>query len=255
VEIIARSLPGRFITLLLFLLTFILLSLSSICISDSNAQQQTSLGEPVVIVPGVMDNLLTLITFLFLACFFILGLRIQRAERTTTGSTSQSSSPTSPSLIDKYFLLLILSSLIPALIAIIYGIVLIGMYVSGTINTPSGKHAYMEGNYSYLLLLFIFFVPAGAVLFLVKKLHIGTGTSIYNIGTSRYTKEEFLSVAVKVCPKLSEEMAIIIGEEVWKAKGDVHDIISASTIVQKADGRDEIKEIITTLKKYGYERT
>ena len=63
-----------------------------------------------------------------------------------------------------------------------------------------------------------------------------------------------MSVAVKVCPKLSEEMAIIIGEEVWKAKGDVHDIISASTIVQKGDGRDEIKEIITTLKKYGYER-
>jgi hypothetical protein len=256
VEIRTRSLPGPFITLLLFSLTFILLSLSSIRIGDSNAQQQTSLGEPVVIVPGVMDNLLTLVTFLFLACFFILGLRIQSAEKTTTtGSTSQSSSPTSPSLIDKYFLLLILVSLIPALIAIIYGIILIGMYVSGTINTPSGKHAYMEGNYSYLLLLFIFFVPAGAVLFLVKKLHIGTGTSIYNIGTSRYTKEEFLSVAVKVCPKLSEEIAIIIGEEVWETKGDVHDIIAASTIVQKTDGRDEIKEIITTLKKYGYERT
>ena len=176
-EIIERSLPGHFITLLLFLLTFIVLSLSSICIDDSNAvteQQQTSRGEPVVIVPGVMDNLLTLITFLFLACFFILGLRIQRAERTTTGSTSQSSSQTSLSLIDKYFLLLILVSLIPALIAIIYGIVLIGMYVSGTINTPSGKHAYMEGNFSYLLPLFICFVPAGAVLFLVKKLHIGT---------------------------------------------------------------------------------
>jgi hypothetical protein len=86
----------------------------------------------------------------------------------------------------------------------------------------------MQGNVSYLLLLFIWFVPTGAVLFLVKKLHLGT--PIYNIGTSRYTKEEFLSVAVKVCPKLSEEMAIIIGEEVWKAKGDVHDIISASTM-------------------------
>ena len=215
-------------------------------------QQQTSQGEAVVIVPGIMDNLLTLISFLFLACFFILGLRIQRAERTTTGSTSQSSSPTS-SLIDKHFLLLILVSLIPAIIIIIYGIFLIGMYIYGTINTPSGKSAYMQGNVSYLLLLFIWFVPTGAVLFLVKKLHLGT--PIYNIGTSRYTKEEFLSVAVKVCPKLSEEMAIIIGEEVWKAKGDVHDIISASTIVQKTDGRDEIKEIITTLKKYGYERT
>jgi len=111
----------------------------------------------------------------------------------------------------------------------------------------------MQGNVSYLLLLFIFFIPIGVVLFLVKKLHLGT--SRYNIGTSRYTKEELLSVAVKVCPKLSKEMAIIIGEEVWKAKGDVHDIISASTIVQNGDGRDEIKEIITTLKKYGYERT
>src|SRR5215831_8557041 len=253
-EIMARSLPGHFITLLLFLLTFTLLSLSSICINDSNAvteQHQTSRGEPVVIVPGLMDNVLTLVSFLFLGCFFVLGLRIQSAERTRTGSTSQSSS--SSSLIDKYFLLLILVSLIPAIIVIIYGIVLIGVYLYGTINTPSGTSAYMQGNVSYLLLLFVFFIPIGAVLFLVKKLHIGT--SRYNIGTSRYTKEEFLSVAVKVCPKLSEEMAIIIGEEVWKAKGDVHDIISASTIVQKGDGRDEIKEIITTLKKYGYERT
>ena len=253
-EIIARSLPGHFITLLLFLLTFTLLSLSSICIDDSNAvteQQQTSRGEPVVIVPGLMDNVLTLVSFLFLGCFFVLGLRIQSAERTRTGSTSQSSS--SSSLIDKYFLLLILVSLIPAIIVIIYGIVLIGMFLFGTINTPSGTSAYMQGNVSYLLLLFVFFIPIGAVLFLAKKLHLGT--SKYNIATSRYTKEEFLSVAVKVCPKLSEEMAIIIGEEVWKANGDVHDIISASTIVQEGDGRDEIKEIITTLKKYGYERT
>ncbi|MGC2573034.1 MAG: hypothetical protein WA364_16100 [Candidatus Nitrosopolaris sp.] len=83
------------------------------------------------------------------------------------------------------------------------------MYLFGTINTPSGKSAYLQGNVSYLLLLFIFFIPIGAVLFLVKKLHIGT--SRYNTGTSRYTKEEFLTVAVKVCPKLSEEMAIIIG--------------------------------------------
>src|SRR5215467_1188986 len=177
-EIIARSLPGHFIMLLLFLLTFILLSLSSICIDDSNAvteHQQTSRGQPVVIVPGLMDNVLTLVSFLFLGCFFVLGLRIQSAERTTRGSASQSSSPTSSSsLIDKYFLLLILVSLIPAIIVIIYGIVLIGMYLFGTINTPSGKSAYLQGNVSYLLLLFICFIPAGAVLFFIKKLHIGT---------------------------------------------------------------------------------
>ena len=81
-------------------------------------------------------------------------------------------------------------SLIQAIIVIIDGIVLIGMFLFGTINTPSGTSAYMQGNVSYLLLLFVFFIPIGAVLFLAKKLHLGT--SRYNIATSRYTKEESL---------------------------------------------------------------
>jgi signal peptidase I len=140
----------------------------------ANNGGNTLQSSPAVIVPHLMQNLLKAISFFFVACFFVLGFRIQRAEKTTTGSVLQSSSPTSPSVIDKYFLLLILSSLIPALIITIYGIVLIDLYVSGTINTPSGKHVYMERNFSYLLPLFICFVPAGAVLFLVKKLHIGT---------------------------------------------------------------------------------
>jgi len=76
-------------------------------------------------------------------------------------STSQSSSPSSsslpPSIIDKYFQLLILALVIPALIIIIYGIVLIGSHV-------------FYGNVSYLLLLFTLFVPSGVVLFLDKKL-------------------------------------------------------------------------------------
>jgi signal peptidase I len=140
----------------------------------ANNGGNTIQSSPAVIVPHLMQNLLKAISFFFVACFFVLGFRIQRAERTTTGSILQSSSPTSPSVIDKYFLLLILSSLIPALIVIIYGIVLIDMYVAGTLSTPSGKHVYMERNFSYLLPLFICFVPAGAVLFLVKKLHIGS---------------------------------------------------------------------------------
>jgi signal peptidase I len=135
----------------------------------TNSGSNTAQSRPVVIVPHIMQNLLKVISFFYVACFFVLGFRIQSAERITTGSTSQSSS-----LIDKYFLLLILVSLIPAIIIIIYGIVLVGMYVYGTINTPSGKHAYFEGRYSYLLPLFLCFVPAGAVLFLVKKLHIGS---------------------------------------------------------------------------------
>jgi hypothetical protein len=31
-----------------------------------------------------------------------------------------------------------------------------------------------------------------------------------------YTKEQFMGIAVKVCPKLKEETSCIIGEEVWK---------------------------------------
>ena len=30
-----------------------------------------------------------------------------------------------------------------------------------------------------------------------------------------YTKEQFLNIAVKICPKLREEISRIIGEEVW----------------------------------------
>ena len=128
-EIIARS-PGHFVTFLLISI-IILLSLSSICTDDSNAvteQNQTSLGAPIVVVPAITQNHLTLVSFLLGTSSFILGLRIQSAAR-----TSQSSSPTSsllpPSIIDKYFQLLILALVIPALIIIIYGIVLIGSHI------------------------------------------------------------------------------------------------------------------------------
>src|SRR5262249_3395435 len=157
VEIITRS-SGHFVT---FLLIFIIILLS-LCIDDSNAvteQNQTSLGAPIVVVPAITQNLLTLVSFLLGTSSFILGLRIQSAAR--TASTSQSSSSTSsslsPSIIDKYFQLLILALVIPALIIIIYGIALIG------------SHVYY-GNVSYLILLFTLFAPAGVVLFLDKKL-------------------------------------------------------------------------------------
>lgn len=35
----------------------------------------------------------------------------------------------------------------------------------------------------------------------------------------RYIEEQFLDVAVKVCPKLNETTAHIIGEEVWRKRG------------------------------------
>jgi hypothetical protein len=42
----------------------------------------------------------------------------------------------------------------------------------------------------------------------------------------KYSREQFLQIAVKVCPKLSEETALIIAEETWEQQGDIRDLIS-----------------------------
>src|SRR5919201_3892523 len=78
-------------------------------------QPQTSQGLPVVIIPGITQNILTVVSFLIGTSSFILGLRIQSAARTTstTGSTSSSSTLPSSSM-QKYFELLILALVIPS---------------------------------------------------------------------------------------------------------------------------------------------
>jgi ATP-dependent Lon protease len=67
----------------------------------------------------------------------------------------------------------------------------------------------------------------------------------------KYSGEQFLQIAVKVCPKVSEETAMIIAEETWEQHGDIRDVISLSKLVKKHDGPGEIAEIIKTLTKYG----
>jgi Holliday junction resolvasome RuvABC ATP-dependent DNA helicase subunit len=66
-----------------------------------------------------------------------------------------------------------------------------------------------------------------------------------------YTKQQFLDIAVKVCPKLVEEIPSLIGEEVWKTSKDVRDVVSLSKLIRKSDGPDEIEAIMRTLTKYG----
>jgi len=96
---------------------------------------------------------------------FILGLRIQSAARiTTTGSTSSSATLPS-SAMHKYFELLILALVIPSIGINAYGILLVG------------SHVYLP-DAPYLSLLFALFIPAGAILFLVRKLHIAYKTNI-----------------------------------------------------------------------------
>jgi DNA polymerase III delta prime subunit len=48
----------------------------------------------------------------------------------------------------------------------------------------------------------------------------------------KYSREQFLDIAVKVCPKLLEETALIIAEETWKQQGDIRDVISLSKLVK-----------------------
>src|SRR2546428_12878175 len=112
--IIPRLLPSRFIMLLSFLLTctVMLLSLSFMCLTNNTvrAQQQqqqvTSQGTPITIIPGLTQNVLTIVSFLIGTSSFILGLRIQNAARTTTESTSSSTPILASSIMNKYFDLL-----------------------------------------------------------------------------------------------------------------------------------------------------
>ena len=66
-----------------------------------------------------------------------------------------------------------------------------------------------------------------------------------------YTKEQFLDIAVKVCPKLKVKISRIIGHEVWKTSKDVRDVVSLSKLIRKSDGPDEIEAIMRTFTKYG----
>jgi MoxR-like ATPase len=70
----------------------------------------------------------------------------------------------------------------------------------------------------------------------------------------KYTKKQFLEITIKVCPKLSQETALLIGEEIWKSQGDIRDVISIGMLVRKNDGPEEVEQIISTMAKYGNER-
>ncbi len=159
-------------------LIIVLLAAASILTSTLQAaraqqqqpQPQTAQGLPIVIVPAIIGNILAVVSFLIGTSSFILGLRIQSAARTTTtGSTSSSSSSSSATLpsseMHKYFELLILTLVIPSIGINAYGILLVG------------SHLYLP-DAPYLSLLFALFIPAGAILFLVKKLHIAYKTNI-----------------------------------------------------------------------------
>jgi hypothetical protein len=163
VETVIKLLQYSSIKLLLFLLlsTIVLLSISFLSTGNNNtviAEQQplTRQGVPIALIPGLTGNILATVSFLIGTSSFILGLKIQSASRIALTSTTQSISPLS--IINKYFDLLILALVIPSIVINIYGILMVA------------SHLYPE-DAPYLLLLFALFIPIGAILFLVKKLH------------------------------------------------------------------------------------
>lgn len=128
-------------------------------------QAQTSQGLPIVIIPAITGNILAVVSLLIGTSSFVLGLRIQSAARATPTESklyqqqpSTSTSTTLPSsIVNKYFDLLILALVIPSIGLNTYGILLVG------------THLYIEET-PYLSLLFVLFIPAGAILFLIRKL-------------------------------------------------------------------------------------
>lgn len=134
-------------------------------IRAQQAEQQmeyTRTGAPLNIVPGLTSNILTGVSFLIGTSSFILGLRIQNAQkslkRIDEGNQNEDSKVSPLLTITKYYELLILTLVLPATVINIYGILVVA------------SHLYLE-DAPYLLLLFVLFIPIGAILFLVKKIH------------------------------------------------------------------------------------
>jgi hypothetical protein len=97
------------------LLLFLTMDNNTVCAQQQN--QTTRLGVPIPIIPGITGNVLTVVSFLIGTSSFIVGLRIQSATKTAT----------TPSLsIIKYFEILILALVIPAIIINIFGVLLVG---------------------------------------------------------------------------------------------------------------------------------
>ena len=123
--------------------------------------EYTRTGAPLNIVPGLTSNILTGVSFLIGTSSFILGLRIQSAQKSLKridDGVQNEDSRVSSLTITKYYELLILALVLPAIVINFYGIFAVA------------SHLYLE-DAPYLLLLFVLFIPIGAILFLVKKLH------------------------------------------------------------------------------------
>lgn len=130
--------------------------------TSQNQQPQLSRnGAPIVLIPGITGNILTVVSFLIGTASFVLGLRLQTLTKDKLRLTDVDDKRIkidAHSDMLKNFEILIVALIIPAIVINIYGIILLQ------------AHLYYEDS-PYLLLLFTLFIPAIAILFLVRKLH------------------------------------------------------------------------------------
>ena len=102
-------------------------------------------GTDARVATSATQNFLTVVSFLTGTASFILGLSISNASKLSA-------------TMNRYFRILILAMVIPAIVIIVYGIAVVGSALG-----PGDGH--------YLLLLFLLFVPTGAILFLLTRIY------------------------------------------------------------------------------------
>ena len=131
-------------TLKLILISFYFFLIFFFSLSTSKIYATVDENNKVTIITGIIQNLLTVVSFLLGTSSFILGLNIQNVTKLSIR-------------MNNYFKILILTLVLPAIFIIIYGIFLVGITIE-----PEDIH--------YLIILFSLFVPSGAILFLLTKL-------------------------------------------------------------------------------------
>ena len=97
-----------------FLFQLVISSLFTSFVFAESSLTETKI--PIVLIPAITQNILTIVSFLIGTSSFVLGLRIQHISR-----SSSSSSPLWK-IMNKYFDMLILALVIPAIILIIFGL-------------------------------------------------------------------------------------------------------------------------------------
>jgi hypothetical protein len=67
----------------------------------------------------------------------------------------------------------------------------------------------------------------------------------------KYSEQQFVEVAIKVLPKIGENLARYIGANVFDLGGDIRDVLSIGKLIRKSDDPIAVERIINTMRKYG----